>query len=409
MTFLLLFAMFASVTCFVLEAYFTNWMISGGANRVVADEQTPRNLTLPDANRKETAELKLTSDFSIPVLNTSAPSIGVFMRVTLDEWSWTNFIGRTRTLVTLKGQKDDKNVSVSVGVRRSTTKIGNFDCVISFDGDGRNESLLDCKDETQWTTANPRRLALAILFHQRGLVEVRINGNKVGSGGVGVFSSAQSVSIVAKRDSALVLDDLAVFVFGATEDIDLQLRDLINGGKPPTSAVVSMTLPRGTSTLTPTSATDQPSTHTTSNLTPKTTTGPQTSTLSRPNTSTNTSTTSVLVETSSGTNGVESSPSDTATIVGAAAGSVAFLCLAAAIVGVVLYFRKKKTNAASPSAPSGEMAMTRPVASAASQNYGAPPPIREYSDVTDVQAQNYGYGNAPKPHNHYDAVDSPLD
>jgi hypothetical protein len=114
-----------------------------------------------------------------------------------------------------------------------------------------------------------------------------------------------------------------------------------------------------------------------------------------------------LVSTSSGsgTNGVDSSPSDAATIVGAAAGSVAFLCLAAAIVGVVLYFRKKKADAASPSAPSNEMAMTRP----ASDNYGAAPPLREYGDVTDVQAPSQNYGNAPKLHNHYDAVDSPLD
>jgi hypothetical protein len=400
MSFLLLSAMLASVTCFDLEAYFTNWTISAGAgaNRVVADEQTPRNLTLPDdATRKETTanpELKLTSNFSIPVLNTSAPSIGVFMRVTLDEWSRTNFIGQTRTLVTLKGEpeKDEKNVAVTVGVRfpLSWAVTGNLECVISFDG--KESSSLDCKDETKWTTADPQRLALAILFYQHGLVEVRIDGKTLSMPkDGGAFSSARSVLIAANKDSALVLDDLAVFVFGANENINSQLQDLTNGRKPPTSAAVSMTLPRGTSTLTPTSTTDQPSSS------PKATPGSQTSTLSP-------SSTSVLVETSSGTNGVESSPSDTATIIGAAAGSVAFLCLAAAIVGVVLYFRKKKTNAASPSAPSGEMAMTRPVVSAASghHNYGAPAPIREHGGVTPEQ--NYG---APKLHNDYDA--GPLD
>jgi hypothetical protein len=406
----------ASVTCFELEAYFTNWTITGGvgANMFVADEQTSRNLTLPDdaVVRGTTAdpELRLISDFSIPVVSTNASSIGVFMRVTVD----TTPSIFPRNLVTFKGENNQK--TVRVGVRPSFSKP-RLDCVISLGG--TEVALLDCWERDQLMADEP----LAILFHQRGLVEVRVDGktlsrstNEDGGG----FSSAQSVSIAGTKNNdnnPLFVDDLAVFVFGEDENIDSQLQDLINGKKPtpatpapPTPrAVVSTTAavtlisptPKSTSTLTQSSGTpNQPAsspTQTTSSLTPKATPGPQ---LSPP-------TSSALVSTSSGsgTNGVDSSPSDAATIVGAAAGSVAFLCLAAAIVGVVLYFRKKKADAASPSAPSNEMAMTRP----ASDNYGAAPPLREYGDVTDVQAPSQNYGNAPKLHNHYDAVDSPLD
>ncbi len=54
-------------------------------------------------------------------------------------------------------------------------------------------------------------------------------------------------------------------------------------------------------------------------------------------------------------NGAESSPDDSATIIGAVVGSVAFLCLVATIIGVVLFLRKK--NVASSPANAGEMEM----------------------------------------------------
>jgi hypothetical protein len=67
------------------------------------------------------------------------------------------------------------------------------------------------------------------------------------------------------------------------------------------------------------------------------------------------------------------------TIIGAVVGSVAFLCLVAAIVGVVLFLRKKKKTVASPS---GEMEMK---VRAGKSDYGNLPNASNMYDVGAVQ------------------------
>jgi hypothetical protein len=91
-------------------------------------------------------------------------------------------------------------------------------------------------------------------------------------------------------------------------------------------------------------------------------------------------------------NGAESSPDDSATIIGAVVGAVAFLCLVATIVGVVLFLRKKK-NAASPPARAGEMAMK---ARKKKSDYGDLPKASNEYDVgvvKQVEPSNYDKGD----------------
>jgi hypothetical protein len=67
-----------------------------------------------------------------------------------------------------------------------------------------------------------------------------------------------------------------------------------------------------------------------------------------------------------------------ATIIGAVVGSVAFVCLVAAIVGVVLFLRKKKKK----TSPSGEMEMK---VRAGKSDYGNLPNASNMYDVGAVQ------------------------
>jgi hypothetical protein len=91
-------------------------------------------------------------------------------------------------------------------------------------------------------------------------------------------------------------------------------------------------------------------------------------------------------------NGAESSPGDSATIIGAVVGAVAFLCLVATIVGVVLFLRKKK-NAASPPARASEMAMK---AREKKSDYGDLPKASNEYDVgvvKQVEPSEYDKGD----------------
>jgi hypothetical protein len=240
---LLGFALFATVACFDLEAYFTNWT---GAPSFVTDEQTPRNLTLPlpaGAERKGSAgdpELKVVNEFSIPLLRQPNVSVGVFMRAKTQVPIFANDTVTdkpvSRTLASLDVTTAAmRNVSLSVGVRRklnSTMTMPVMECVISRDG---NEAFVrDCGAEFE-AAGDP--VPVIILFHRSGRAEIRLNGTNPNASSGTFFIAAQTVSIAGLRggsDSPLFIDDLAVFVFGESENIEAQLVALSDGKKPPT-------------------------------------------------------------------------------------------------------------------------------------------------------------------------------
>jgi hypothetical protein len=502
---LVFFAFVAAAACFDLEAYFTNWTVTsgGGGAVLVADEQTPRSLPLPsDALRLGTAldpELKLVKAFSVPVLRTTSPSIGVFMRVKLD----TPVSGdQPRTLLTFSGS----SVSVTVAVKRQSPNPNQMECIFTLQG--VLLATIDCGQV--FDTITDQRVHFR--FRRSGSVEVHINGRSPVSTTFSNFTSVQIVSIAGDQGNtnAMAIDNLAVFALGDTENINMQIQELTNGNKPqtpPTTAppvVTPSPTPRPTPrpspapTPTPTPApTPRPSPAPTPSPTPKLTpaptplptprptraptpqptpsptpdalsacsafgvcaqcvdmsfhperacrfcagacrdmsdacdgvasggvcptpaptlaptTGPTLTELSTtasfdplPDTSatssapTETPTSIVSASTvSSGSsedvsNGAESSPDDSATIIGAVVGSVAFLCLVATIVGIVLFLRKKKKkNVASSPAPAGEMEMK---GREKKSDYGNLPKASNEYDVgvvKQVEPSNYDKGD----------------
>jgi hypothetical protein len=220
---LVFFAFVAAAACFDLEAYFTNWVVTGN---LVADEQTPRTLPLPsDAQRVTTAdpELRLVKEFTIPVLRTNSPSIGVFMRVKLDPPESNEL---DRRVLTFSGS----SVTVTVAVKRQTTNINQMDCIFTHQG-----VLLATRDcGISFDPISDQRVH--VLFRRSGSVEVHINGRSPVITTFTNFTSVQSVSIAGDQGNtnALIVDDLAVFAFGDTENINIQIQDLRNGNKPQT-------------------------------------------------------------------------------------------------------------------------------------------------------------------------------
>ncbi len=155
----------AAAACFNLEAYFTNWSVTGN---LVADEQTPRSLPLPgDAQRVTVGtadpELRLVKEFSIPVLVTTSPSIGVFMRVKLDPPASADL---PRSLVTFSGSSG----SVIVAVRRDAVLVNLMECI--FLRQGVLLATLDCGQA--FDPISDQRVHF--LFRRSGSVEVHING-----------------------------------------------------------------------------------------------------------------------------------------------------------------------------------------------------------------------------------------
>jgi hypothetical protein len=181
------------------------------------------------------------------------------------------------------------------------------------------------------------------------------------------------------------------FCAGACRDMVDTCDGVALGGACPTPAPTPAPTPGPTPTELLTTAFSNPSS-TTAFSDPSSTTSSATSSAPMPSISTSTVSSGSSEDVS---NGAASSPDDSATIIGAVVGAVAFLCLVATIVGVVLFLRKKK-NAASPPAHPTELELTRPNAS-------------DYGDVGDVRPPSVqNYGTVPKRRNHYDAADSPL-
>ena len=203
---LVFFAFITAAACFDLEAYFTNWQeVMVFLEKHVRDEQTPRTLPLPtDARRVVTAdpELRLVKEFSIPVLRTTSPSIGVFMLVKLDPPESTEL---ARTLLTFSGSF----ASVTVAVKRQMINRNIMDCI--FTHQGVHLATRDCGQEFDPITDQ----RVHFLFRRSGSVEVHINGRSPVITTCPPFTSVQTVSIAGDQDNtnALIVDNLAVFAF----------------------------------------------------------------------------------------------------------------------------------------------------------------------------------------------------